>query len=342
MARACPGKCEEHLTDSKVRGRRTYEGVISADVARDILQLAASSAMVTGDGYGGRKRPLSMREVFSGLRPIRAAHWAISQPSAGGQQAAAVRWVRAFLNAAAQMLKKVGNTGEVSGDLLLDGIHLACRSAAQKPRGDDEEAEDLFHVQNLPISAGSDLLVDTMTIAEARAKCLALDDCAGCTFEDAPTNKPVLVYFKSKQELYGGSHGWTSYLRRRQPEIPDSHPPHADNCYRHGRDCMASRPRQFWRTRSATLFLHGPESGDFSGGDFFYSSTWETPIDERLRVTPQVGRMVSFDSGAANIHGVEEVKQGTRCSISAWYTTDPTRAAASKDLEIAEALLSGI
>jgi prolyl 4-hydroxylase len=339
MARVCPGSCEENLLNSEVRKRQIFEGVISPNVAQDILQLATSSAMTPGDGYDGRLRPLSMREVFSGTRLVAAARWAVSQPTAAGQ-AKAVRWVRALLTAVTQMSRAASIAAGSPNGLLLDGAHLACRSAVAALPAELASTDELFNMQDKSISAGSDIEVGTMTIAEARAKCLATPTCEGFTFKGAPTDDPVTIYMKSKQDLFGAGYGWTSYLRRREPEIPDSHPPHADNCHKQGRDCVAAPPQFYWRSHSATLFLHGPDSGDFTGGSFFYSPTWESPRADRLRVTPLPGRMLVFDAGDANIHGVEEVTNGTWCAISAWFTTDSERAMAARDLDIAEEILS--
>jgi hypothetical protein len=251
----------------------------------------------------------------------------------------AVRWVQAYLAAVSKMQQAVLAAGEGQEDWpsLLENVQLACRTAS-KSQQSAEDAAAAYSMLDKPISAGNDLLIATMTVSEAQAKCLALPGCEGFTFNDVPSTRPVEVWFKGKQDIYQPGTGWTSYVKKLEPTIPDSHPPHADNCVKQGRNSVPSQNR--WQSHSAILYLHGPESGDFSGGSFFYSPTWDSPVSERLRVDPKAGRMVAFGTGASNIHGVEEVTSGRRCAIAAWFTKDAKHMHGSREVKAAEEMLS--
>eukprot|EP00747_Dinoflagellata_sp_TGD_P049098 gnl/TRDRNA2_/TRDRNA2_146004_c0_seq1.p1 gnl/TRDRNA2_/TRDRNA2_146004_c0~~gnl/TRDRNA2_/TRDRNA2_146004_c0_seq1.p1 ORF type:complete len:431 (+),score=55.22 gnl/TRDRNA2_/TRDRNA2_146004_c0_seq1:178-1293(+) len=119
----------------------------------------------------------------------------------------------------------------------------------------------------------------------------------------------------------------------------DSHPAHADNCFRLGSRCVRDKPYYYWRSHSAILFIHGPESGDFEGGDFFYSPDFDSDPSLRVSVAPRAGRMVAFSAGPDNIHGVWPVTRGIRCVVALWFTDDRSRAGALTELEHAERLL---
>ncbi|CAE7294311.1 P4HA1, partial [Symbiodinium necroappetens] len=58
------------------------------------------------------------------------------------------------------------------------------------------------------------------------------------------------------------------------------------------------------RTHAAYLYLHGPEGGDFRGGDFFFASQSQ----ERVRLRPATGRMVAIAASSSNLHGVEHLE----------------------------------
>lgn len=125
-------------------------------------------------------------------------------------------------------------------------------------------------------------------------------------------------------------------------EPPLSHTTHADNCYRNqgGEACMRAAPFFYWRSHSAHLFLHGADSGDFEGGDFFYATDWLG--NHKTRVVPKAGRMVTFAAGVENLHGVTPVTRGQRCALSVWFTEDLTKAGHAKELERAEEILRQI
>lgn len=59
------------------------------------------------------------------------------------------------------------------------------------------------------IEQGNDLLVETMTPAEAASRCAALPGCCGFTFSGGRTASPVAIYFKGVFNVQGA--GWTSY-----------------------------------------------------------------------------------------------------------------------------------
>lgn len=105
------------------------EDVISAEMAAAIAAFAPQ-ATVVGDGYGGKHRPLSPREFFSGATPVAATRWALAQPQEGGQRAQAVAWARSLIFAVKAAESAVRRIFEGSSRLLLDYSQLACRTHA--------------------------------------------------------------------------------------------------------------------------------------------------------------------------------------------------------------------
>merc|ERR1712228_518825 len=65
------------------------------------------------------------------------------------------------------------------------------------------------------ISQGGDILVQNMTVEEAKRKAATLSDCEGFTYEGTLTDKPMCIYFKRKWDLNGSGSGsgWTSFQR---------------------------------------------------------------------------------------------------------------------------------
>jgi len=57
--------------------------------------------------------------------------------------------------------------------------------------------------------AGDDLLIESMTLEQAKTKCSVLPGCKGFTLQEVPQGGVVEVHFKSKWEPSG--HGWTSF-----------------------------------------------------------------------------------------------------------------------------------
>lgn len=121
---------------------------------------------------------------------------------------------------------------------------------------------------------------------------------------------------------------------------PYSHPPHADNCFRQGNTCVRKSPFYWWRTYSASLFLHGAEEGDFDGGSFFFTPHWDS--DQKAYVAPRAGRMVAFSAGASNIHGVTKLTRGVRCALAVWLTDDENKAVSKDEVSEAEDILAGV
>jgi len=118
----------------------------------------------------------------------------------------------------------------------------------------------------------------------------------------------------------------------------ESHPAHSDNCFRRGLECIRDSPFFHWRTHSAVLYMHGPESGDFEGGNFYFTPDWHAP---RVLVRPKAGRMIAFTSGDSNIHGVQKITRGVRCALNIWLTDQGERASFRQELERAEDILRG-
>lgn len=399
MARACPGRCEERSVDSQIRGRSVINDVIKADMAQALIRLV-SDAGKPGDGHDGRTK---LYELTLGD----AARWAVSQQSVSkGSDAAEA--VHIFLDAAVAMQEKAAEHLQISS-LSIDKARLVCREADEllRPGAD-------WIYRDKAIAAGDDIVVENMTEVEAKKFCSQTPECEGFTYKGAPTNEKVLVYVKSKFELYGKGYGWTTYLKAKEPEVHDSEPAHADDCKktdpatslfsRHDgfieqgddilhanmtieaakqtcqttasckgftykgsetdgpveiyfkskfvlqgtgwtsyqrmaqEECSRSSPLTELHSHAAELFLHGPESGDFAGGDLFYTPTWESPVAERIRIKPHVGRMAAYVVGSQNIHGTEEITRGKRCSLTASFLL--MRRGDADEIEVAREILA--
>lgn len=103
---------------------------------------------------------------------------------------------------------------------------------------------------------------------------------------------------------------------------------HADSCQI---DFEGSTPRCglksnngfIHRTHTAVLYL-----SDYShakGGELFMTDTpkVEPPMNERSIIPLKCGRMVVFESGPQNIHGVNTFETGNRYAIDLWFATHP-------------------
>lgn len=78
----------------------------------------------------------------------------------------------------------------------------------------DTFIEDGFIRRDGFIGVGEDLLVETMTVDEAKRKASAMPRCQGFTFTGGPTNDPVEIFFKSESDNTVGKFcKWTSYQK---------------------------------------------------------------------------------------------------------------------------------
>lgn len=142
-------------------------------------------------------------------------------------------------------------------------------------------------------------------------------------------------YFKLKSHLH---FTYTHLVCRtavegRQEERQDmSHPIHGDNCIlKKDGKCLKQPPAFTWRDYSGLLYLNS----DFAGGEFIFADGKKNVM---AQVKPQCGRLVSFSSGAENLHGVRAVTEGRRCAIAMWFTLDPEhieeeRTAAEREIQ---------
>lgn len=64
------------------------------------------------------------------------------------------------------------------------------------------------------ISAGEDMMVETMTVEEAKVLADALPGCAGFCHKGHPTKSPVEIFFKSLWDITVYSSPWTSYKQK--------------------------------------------------------------------------------------------------------------------------------
>ena len=84
---------------------------------------------------------------------------------------------------------------------------------------------------------------------------------------------------------------------------------HADNAHLDG------TPNEYpWRDFATVLYLND----DFDGGELFFERTG-------LTLKPRAGTLVGFTGGLDHVHGVTEVRRGTRYTMPAWHTRDAAR-----------------
>lgn len=98
-----------------------------------------------------------------------------------------------------------------------------------------------------------------------------------------------------------------------------SHPVHVDNCLLVSElnECIKEPPAYTQRDYSAILYLND----DFEGGDFIFTMLDAKTVTAEVR--PQCGRVVGFEAGKENPHGVRAVTKGQRCAVALWFTLDP-------------------
>ncbi len=84
---------------------------------------------------------------------------------------------------------------------------------------------------------------------------------------------------------------------------------HADNAHPDG------SPNDYpWREYSSVLYLNE----DYEGGEVYFEGTGQ-------RIKPRTGMLVAFSGGLEHVHGVDEVRRGTRYTMPAWHTRDASR-----------------
>eukprot|EP00439_Symbiodinium_sp_Y106_P085550 s828_g28.t3 len=343
--RRCPTECDVATSSSKLRGRAVIDHAVPAATARALAALAPSAVRI-GDGF--QASGLRHRAQVGGLTPRAAVEWAAEQGSA-----LALSWAENFLTAAESVGQQVAShfgkillnsSARVDEEgLYFDFVHLVCRSSQDESSWqaspEAEKAPEEFEEFSGYIPANAkDLFNQELTLEQAKASCSAADECEGFSFQaGARPEEPRMVYFKAQWDLAGT--GWRSFRRSPRAKEADAHAAHGDNCFEEGAFCVRKKPFYYWRSHAAVLFLHGPESGDFQGGNFFYAPSFRSPPELRVHVQPAAGRAVTFRAGGENIHGVEKVSSGTRCTLNHWLTPNAFQAAHKSELEDAWKLL---
>ncbi|EFJ50596.1 hypothetical protein VOLCADRAFT_88567 [Volvox carteri f. nagariensis] len=71
---------------------------------------------------------------------------------------------------------------------------------------------------------------------------------------------------------------------------------------------------------SAVLYLNN-QGQDFDTGDFRFQDG-----PEPLRIAPRAGRLVAYTADRRNVHCVEEVSRGERCTLNCWFSLEPQAA----------------
>ncbi|CAE7238147.1 P3H1, partial [Symbiodinium necroappetens] len=326
-------------SSSKLRGRAVIDHAVPTATARALAVLAPSAVRI-GDGF--QASGLRNREQVGGLTPRAAVEWASEQGSA-----LALSWAESFLTAAesvgqqvaSHFGKKLLNSSAPLDEegLYFDFVHLVCRFSQEESQAQEAPEEFEEFSGYIPANA-KDLFNQELTLEKAKAACSAALECEAFTFQaGAKPEEPRMVYFKAQWDLAGT--GWRSFRRSPRAKEADAHAAHGDNCFEEGAFCVRKKPFYYWRSHAAVLFLHGPESGDFQGGDFFYAPSFRSPPELRVHVQPAPGRAVTFRAGAENIHGVEKVSSGTRCTLNHWLTPNAFQAAHKSELEDARKLL---
>ncbi|GIL47614.1 hypothetical protein Vafri_4394 [Volvox africanus] len=72
------------------------------------------------------------------------------------------------------------------------------------------------------------------------------------------------------------------------------------------------------RHLSAVLYLN-TQGDEFGAGDFRFRDG-----PGPLRVAPRVGRLVAYTADRRNVHCVEEVAWGERCTLTCWFSLEPS------------------
>ena len=77
------------------------------------------------------------------------------------------------------------------------------------------------------------------------------------------------------------------------------------------------------RSHTAVMYLSGYEHS--SGGELFLTdhSSMAPPMEMRKKIPLKCGRLVSFESGPQNLHGVNMFKEGSRYAYDIWMTMQP-------------------
>ncbi|GLI58971.1 hypothetical protein VaNZ11_000758 [Volvox africanus] len=83
------------------------------------------------------------------------------------------------------------------------------------------------------------------------------------------------------------------------------------------------------RHLSAVLYLN-TQGEDFGAGDFRFQNG-----PGPLRVAPRMGRLVAYTADRRNVHCVEEVAWGERCTLTCWFSLEPS---ASEDPQVVQRL----
>lgn len=89
-------------------------------------------------------------------------------------------------------------------------------------------------------------------------------------------------------------------------EVGDMQHPHAD-----GENPDGSPHPYPWREYGCILYLHT----DFEGGEIYF------PTKNNLTMKPEAGTLVFFTGTVEDLHGVTEVRKGTRYNLASFWTS---------------------
>ena len=130
---------------------------------------------------------------------------------------------------------------------------------------------------------------------------------------------------------------YVDYTTISQKTIGGAHNAHADNCIHlfdtetHQAECDPEKVHPYpKRVAGSILYLNDQESGNFSGGEFYFADRSNGEVSHK--VPPKVGRLVYFTAGIESLHGALPVAaaQSTaastlaprRLALAMWFVMD--------------------
>lgn len=137
------------------------------------------------------------------------------------------------------------------------------------------------------------------------------------------------------EESLGIGKLYIDYTTLSQKTIGGAHKAHADNCIHffdtetHQAECDPGRVHPYPnRVAGSILYLNDHESGNFSGGEFYFADRANGEVSQKIPL--QVGRLIYFTAGVESLHGALPVAQSTedstpeprRLALAMWFVKD--------------------
>merc|ERR1740123_1263018 len=179
MHRSCRHACEEHLSETQLKGRAVIDGFLPVDRAARIAKTALL-AVSPGSIHSSNQSAFTSHERLAGITPTEAARWALSMPK-GHKRDSAMLFVKDYIRAAEAALQAARERHGVN--LSSDFIHIACRTYVGVAAPVEVERDSFTEHAGYISNAVQDLHVENLSVESAKLKCLKMQGCAGFTFE---------------------------------------------------------------------------------------------------------------------------------------------------------------